>query len=281
MLTLNRRLSRTSVIDTPCLSCNLQTAKYLIMTTRTRYLNAWMIVMPYPWRPDQLPGVFMDFDSDVVALADTIGVLGVAGAWRWKMVLPRTTFRMWTHLRLCPSMLPVTENPRRGQPRYDTTLERRPWRRRPLSRFRPAHLPKSLVENGLHAFQNRQWWTPRLPAGWDPGARKTSCTVVYRNQERNLKCSTGFTAPKLSYIGTSTPIEAAIAAERPRIKVHHQKDKTIPRTEKQQQCMIRGLCQCMHRTDVAEDNPGMIRRGKKPRQGCWTQKPCLYCCEEC
>ncbi|KAL8968251.1 MAG: hypothetical protein Q9197_004976 [Variospora fuerteventurae] len=61
-------------------------------------------------------------------------------------------------------------------------------------------------------------------------------------------------------------IEAARAAERPKVKTHHQKDETIPRTDATKQTMVRGLYECMYRVDKAQDNPGMIRQWMKLRQ---------------
>ncbi|KAI4089007.1 MAG: hypothetical protein LQ344_005668 [Seirophora lacunosa] len=61
-------------------------------------------------------------------------------------------------------------------------------------------------------------------------------------------------------------IEAARAAERPKIKTHQHKDETIPRGDDAKQTMVKGLYECMYRIDKAEDNPGMIRQWMKLRQ---------------
>ena len=61
-------------------------------------------------------------------------------------------------------------------------------------------------------------------------------------------------------------IEAARLAERPKFRTNHQKDDTIPRTEKDMQFMIVRMVRCMRSVRHAEDNEGMIKQWEKLKQ---------------
>ncbi|KAI4124735.1 MAG: hypothetical protein LQ338_004653 [Usnochroma carphineum] len=67
-------------------------------------------------------------------------------------------------------------------------------------------------------------------------------------------------------------IEAAKAAERPKLKTNAHKDETIPRTDEEKQLMVKFLYRCMHTTKKgtgegdAKDNQGMINQWLKLRQ---------------